>query len=102
MDSFGSIMCCSSFQQCLPSHPTKVEVVEPQYKTVYHSETRPSVPYSGATNFYAAMNGSEKYGHMTTFELLSGTTSSTPIKFSKLNSGSYGEAVAVVCWTLFC
>lgn len=95
-------MCCSSFQQCLPSHPTKVEVVEPQYKTVYHSETRPSVPYSGATNFYAAMNGSEKYGHMTTFELLSGTTSSTPIKFSKLNSGSYGEAVAVVCWTLFC
>ena len=75
-------------QQQTQGLPRKVEVIEPQYKTVYpaYSKTGDSV----IPNFYAAMNGSKQYGHMTTYELLSGAKSTTPIKFSRLNSGSIG------------
>lgn len=69
--------------------PRKVEVISPQYKTVYPAfskQTDTVIP-----NFYAAMNGSDRYGHMTTYELLSGAKSNTPIKFSRLNSGSIGK-----------
>ncbi|XP_067933621.1 transcriptional activator Myb-like isoform X2 [Watersipora subatra] len=71
----------------LLQYPRKIEVVEPQYKTIYPAGCCRRVPSNDATNFYAAMNGSEKYGHMTTYELLSGSSSCTPIKFSRLYCG---------------
>ena len=91
-------MACSSFSLPFVSfqggslqYPRKVEVVEPSFKTVYPANCGQAGPRTEAPNFYAAMNGSEKYGHMTTYELLSGSSSSgTPIKFSRLYSRPAG------------
>lgn len=88
MEPWTILRCSLSCQANQHPLPRKVEVIEPQYKTVYPAYSKPRdavIP-----NFYAAMNGSKQYGHMTTFELLSGAKSTTPIKFSRLNSGSIG------------
>lgn len=80
-----------SLQGGLLPYPKKIEVIEPQYKTVYPVGYGQRKQPSDAPNFYAAMNGSEKYEHMTTYELLSGSSSVTPIKFSRLYTGPVGE-----------
>lgn len=95
MACWTSFLPCYAFQAGSLHYPRKIEVVEPQFKTVYPVGCATSTTTS-APNFYAAMNGSEKYGHMTTYELLSGSSNVTPIKFSRLYSAPAGK------YNIFC